>query len=89
MDFILFLSRHVLLVVGLEKCSKDLEFEIFYEILSLLDFEFIARVLLRFPSSFPSQFILLMVVREIEHMKLDFSKVFDNMTWGVVFPLTL
>jgi len=61
--------------VGHEKWSKDLGFENFEGISSLLDFELVTRVLLRLPSSFPSQFILLMVVREIEHMKLDVGKV--------------
>jgi len=57
--------------VGLGKWSKDLRFENFDGILSLQDFEFIARVSLRLPSSFPSQLVLLMVVRGKEYMKLD------------------
>ena len=66
--------------MGLEKWSKDLGFENFDRILSLLDFEFIARVPLRLPSSFPSQLVLRIVVREKEYMKLDVSKVVDHMT---------
>ena len=74
-----FLSWYVLLVVGLEKWSKDLGFENFDAISSLLDFDFIVWVLLRLPSSFPSQLILLMVVQS-EYMKLDVGKVVDHMT---------
>ena len=86
MDFILF-SRYFLLIVGLEKWSKNLVFENFYEILSLLDFEFVARALLRLSSSFSSQLILLMVVQEKEYMKLDAGKVIDNMTRGSCIPI--
>ena len=62
MNFILFLNQYAYLVVGLRKWRKDLEFEKFYGILSLLDFEFIAQALLRLPSFFPSQLVLLLVV---------------------------
>ena len=55
--------------------------------LSLLEFEFIAQALLRLPSSFPSQLILLMVVQEKEYMKLDVGKVADNMTQGSCIPI--
>ena len=55
MDSILFPKSIGFIVVGLEKWSKDLGFENFNEILSLLDFEFTTRALLRLPSSFPSQ----------------------------------
>ena len=75
-----FLSRYVLLDVGLEKWSKDLEFENFDGILSLLDFKFVARVPLRLPSFFPSQLVLLMVVQGKEYMKLDVGKVVDHNT---------
>ena len=71
-----FLSRYVLLIVGLEKWSKDPEFEIFDGISSLIDFEFTSRTLLRLPSSFPSQLILLM----------DVGKVVDYMTRGSCIP---
>ena len=64
----------------LEKWSKDLGFENFDGISSLLDFKFVARVPLRLPSSFPNQLVLLMVVREKEYMKLDVGKVVDHMT---------
>ena len=55
--------------------------------MSLLKFEFVAQAHLRFPSSFPSQLILLMVVREKEYMKLDVGKVVDNMTRGSCIPI--
>ena len=72
--------------MGLEKWSKDLGFENFDGISSLLDFEFIARVPLRLLSSFPSQLVLLLVVREKRYMKLDVSKIFDHMTQGSYIP---
>ena len=46
----------------------------------LLDFKFVARALPRLPSSFLSQLILLIVVREKEYIKLDVGKVVDCMT---------
>ena len=53
MDFILFPKSMVLfLVVGLEKWSKDLGFRNLDGISSLLDFEFVARALLRLLSFF-------------------------------------
>ena len=55
--------------------------------LSFLEFEFIAQALLRLPSSFPSELILLMVVQEKEYMKLDVGKVVDNMTKGSCIPI--
>jgi len=58
-------------LLRLEKWSKDLGFENFYGISSLLDFEFFTRALLRVLSSFPSQLVLLLVVREKRYMKLD------------------
>ena len=72
--------------MGLEKWSKNLGFENFDGILSLLDFEFVTRVPLRLPSSFPSQLILLMVVQEKEYMKLDVGKVTHHMTWESCIP---
>ena len=87
MDSISFLSRYVLLIVGLEKWSKGLEFENFYEISSLLNFEFAAQVLLRLPSSFSSQLVLLLVVREKDYMKLDVGKVSDYMNQGSCIPI--
>ena len=65
--------------MGLEKWSKTiLDSKIL--ISSLLDFEFAARALLRLPSSFSSQLVLLMVVRDKEYMKLDVGKVVDHNT---------
>ena len=72
------------LALELEKWSKDLGFENFDEILSFLDFEFVARVPLRLPFSFPSQLILLMVTQESK--KLDVGKVVDNMTRRSCIP---
>ena len=72
--------------MGYEKWSKDLGFENFDGISSPLDFEFIARVPLRLPSSFLSQLVLLMVVREKEYMKLDVGKVVDHMTRESCIP---
>ena len=66
----------------LEKWSKNLGFKNFDGISSLLNFEFAARVLLRLSSSFPSQLVLRMVVRDKEYMKLDVGKVVDHMTRG-------
>ena len=86
MDFIVFSKSVVLLVLGHEKWSKDLGFETFNGILILLDFEFAARALLRLPSSFPSQLVLLLVVQEKEYMKLDVGKVVDHMTRGSCIP---
>ena len=63
-----FLSRYVLLIMELRKLSKDLEFKSLDGISSLLDFEFTAQALLRLLSSFPSQLILLLIVREKEYM---------------------
>ena len=60
--------------------------EKFYGILSLLDFEFVTRVPLRLPSSFLSQLVILMVVREKEYMKLDVGKVVDHMTRESCIP---
>ena len=54
--------------------------------MSLLDFEFVARVPLRLPSSFPSQLVLLMAVREKEYMKLDVAKVVDYIIQGSCIP---
>jgi len=83
-----FLSWYVLLVVGLEKWSKDLGFENFDRVSSLLDFEFVTQSLLRPPSSFPNQLVLLLVVRE-EYMKLDVGKVVDSMTRWSCIPTEL
>ena len=55
--------------------------------MSLLDFEFFARVPLGLPSSFLSQLVLLMVVQEKEYMKLDVGKVVNNMTRGSCIPI--
>ena len=56
-------------------------------ILSLLEFEFVTQALLRLPSSFLSQLILLMVVQEKGYMKLNVGKVVDNMTRGSCIPI--
>jgi len=72
--------------VGIRKWSKDLEFENFDGILRLLDFEFASRALLRLSSSFLSQLVLLLVVREKEYMKLNFGKVVNNITRGSCIP---
>jgi len=74
------------LTLELEKWSKDPGFENFDGILSFLDFEFVDRVSLRLPSSFPSQLVLLMVVRGKEYMKLDVCKVVDRNTQGSCIP---
>ena len=55
--------------------------------LSLLESEFITQARLRLPSSFPSQLILLMGVREKEYMKLDVGKVVDNITRESCIPI--
>ena len=55
--------------------------------MSLLKFEFVAQARLRLPSSFFSQFILLMVIQEKENLKLDVGKVVDNMTRGSCIPI--
>ena len=55
--------------------------------MSLLKFEFVAQAHLRFSSSFPSQLILLMVVREKEYMKMDIGRVVDNMTRASCIPI--
>ena len=73
--------------MGLEKWSKDLEFENFDRILSLLDFEFVPPVPLRLSSSFLSQLVLLMVVRGKEYMKLDVGKVVDHNTRVSCIPI--
>jgi len=73
--------------VGHRKWSKGLGFENFDGILSPLDFEFVARVHLRLQSSFPSQLILLMVVRGKEYMKLDVGKMVDHNTRGSCIPI--
>ena len=73
--------------MGLRTWSKDIGFESFDGILSLLDFEFVARVPLRLPSSFPSQLVLLMVVRGKEYMKLDVGKVVDYNTQESCIPI--
>ena len=86
MDPVHFSKSVVLLAVGHEKWSKDLAFENFDRILSPLDFEFVARVPLRLPSSFLSLLVLLMVVRGKEYMKLDVGKVFDHNTRGSCIP---
>jgi len=52
--------------MGLGKWSKDLGFENFDGISSLLDFEFASKSLLRLPSSFPNQLVLLLVIQEKE-----------------------
>ena len=70
----------------LEKQSKDLGFENFDRISSLLDFEFTVQSLLRLPSSFLSQLVLLLAVREKEYMKLDVGKMVDNMTRESCIP---
>jgi len=62
--------------------ENGVRIENFGGISSPLDFEFVARVPLRLPSSFPSQLVLLMVVQEKEYMKLDVGKVVDNNAWG-------
>ena len=72
--------------MGLEKWSKDLEFENFDEISSLLDFKFAAQARLRLPSSFPSQLVLLLIVREKEYMKQDVGKMVDFMTRESCIP---
>ena len=87
MDSILFSKSVCSFVVGLEKWSKDLEFENFYGISSLLDFQFAARALLKLPSSLPNQLVLLLVVQEKEYMKLDVGKVNDHMTRGSYIPI--
>ena len=56
-------------------------------ILSLLKFEFVTQARLSLPSSFPSQLILLMVIRQKEYMKLDVGKVVDNMTRRSCIPI--
>ena len=66
--------------MGLKKWSKDLGFENFDGISSLLDFEFVAQSLLRLPSSFPGELVLLLVVQK-EYMKLNVGKV---VKFGVV-----
>jgi len=66
--------------------SKYFGFENFDGILSLLDFEFVARVPLRLPSSFPNLFVLLMVVREKDYMKLDVGEVVNYMTRESYIP---
>ena len=71
----------------LRKWSKDLGFEIFDEILSLLDFEFTGQAQLRLRFSFPSQLVLLLVVQKKGYMKLDVGKVFDNMTRESYIPI--
>jgi len=55
--------------------------------LSLLEFEFVAQALLRLPSSFSGQLILLMVAQEKEYMKLGVGKVVDNMTRESCIPI--
>ena len=70
----------------LRKLSKDLEFENFNGISSLVDFEFAAQSLLRLPSSFPSQLVFLLVIQEKEYMKLDVGKVIDSMTQESCIP---
>ena len=55
--------------------------------MSLLEFEFVAQALLRIPTSFFSQLILLMVVREKEYMKLVVGTVVNNMTRGSCIPI--
>ena len=80
MNSVLFSKSECSSCMGLGKWSKDLGFENFDGILSLLDIEFVTRVPLRLPSSFPSQLVLLMVAREKEYMKLDVGKVVDHMT---------
>ena len=55
--------------------------------MSLLEFEFIAQALLRLPSSFFSQLILLMIAQEKDYMKLGVGKVVDNMTQGNCTPI--
>ena len=69
--------------MGLRKWSKDLGFENFDGISSLLDFEVVTRVHLRLPSSFFRQLVLLMVE---EYMKLDVGKVIDHMTRESCIP---
>ena len=86
MDSVHFSNLHVLLAVGHRKWSNDLGFENLDGILSFLDFEFVARVPLRRPSSFPSQLVMLMVVRGKEHMKLDVRKVVDHNTRESCIP---
>ena len=41
---------------------------------------------LKLPSNFPSQLVLLMVVREKEYMKLDVGKTVDHMTRESCIP---
>ena len=72
--------------MGFENWSKDLGFENFDGISSLLNFEFVVRVPLRLPSSFPSQLVLLMVIQDKEYMKLDVGKVVDHMTQKSCIP---
>jgi len=68
--------------VRLEKWSKDLGFENFDGILSLLEFKLAARALLKLLSSFLSQLVLLLIVWEKEYMKQDVRKVVGHMTRG-------
>ena len=87
MDFVLFSKSVCFSCCGHEEWSKDFGFENFDGILSFLDFEFVARVPLRLPSSFPSQLVFLMVVVQgKEYMKLDVGKVVDHNTRGSCIP---
>jgi len=74
--------------MGLEKKSMDLGFGNFEGIMSLPVFEFIDRSIARLLSSFPSQLILLSVVRKKEYMKMIVGKVVENMAWGHCILLT-
>jgi len=73
--------------VGHRKWSKYLGSENFDGISSPLEFEFVTRVPIRLPSSFPSQLLLLMVVRGKDYMKLDVGKVVDHNTQGSCIPI--
>ena len=67
----------------LKKKSKDLGFGNYDGFVSLLDFEFVPRPLLK---SYQSQIFLLPIVLDKNHMNV--GKVIDKMSQGSCIPLT-